>query len=359
MRKGQAAIELLMILAFAFLLLTPFIWQAVQTSQVETNLIQARKVVNDLASAAEYVYAQGTGSVARVRAKIPPGVIWNESYIGKPSWANQSIEPREIQLRVEAGAGYNDVWKSVRPNLRGSWPNKAGTYLFTVYLASDGYVVITPYLSIMLDPQSQYLNIPAGNSSTFQFTVSNYLDHNVNVTINKTGEVAGWVSLSNTSAVISSQGQEVFNATVSVPAAASAGLHYATITVSGENTTEYLDITINVYNAQQANVTKPQYLVELYEDAGYSVTQDTFYQGANVHITTGGWNASEIITLDILNPSNNSVSGFPKTVQAEVDGTLTYQWDPVGATPGVYTVRANNTESTVTTTFEVTSCAGQ
>ncbi len=358
MRRGQAAIELLLVLAFAGLLLLPFVWTALKTSQTDTTLVQARKLVNDLASAAEYVYAQGPGSIARVRGTVPAGVVWNESYIGKPAWAGAGASEREINLRVETSSGYNDVWKTTNARLRGSWPDGPGVYVFNVYMSDDGYVIITPYLSIVVDPHYQYLSVPAGNTSTFQYSVSNYLDGSVGITMNVTGEVGSWVTLSNATAVILSQGREYFNATVAVPYNASPRIHYATIVVSGANATEYLEVEVNVYNSTivTGNYTRPVYTVQTYKDPGYTVPWDVFYQGKIVNITGSGWDPNSIVTLNV-SVGGTPLTGFPKDVQTDSSGNVQYYLVTNNLVPGTYLVELNDSTDVRTTSFEVRECA--
>ncbi len=356
--RGQSAIEYVLIVALAVGILTPFIYYGYMSSQESSRIMQARRAVEALASAADHVYAQGTGSRTLVSVYVPGGVNFTASYIGKPSTAGPSVESKEIGLKVSTRAGETDVFATTIPEVRGSWLNHSGMQVFTVYMTEDGFVLVTPY-ELEFDAVPSYFsyNIKRGSVQEFNFTLVSLSDYNLNVNLSKTGTVGGWITLSQDSVNLSAGSSVVVYGNISIPTTASYGLNTGKIVAESANSSRDILFEITVYSEGGVLCNSTHVIVRFYHNSSYSTQDYIFRIGSPVIITGAGWEPYSTLTIDIKNPSNNSVTGYPKTLTASANGTVSDSWDPALQPSGNYTVYLNDSSTTTTTTFEVLPCS--
>ncbi|MFH1470489.1 MAG: hypothetical protein ABIF01_01965 [Candidatus Micrarchaeota archaeon] len=135
-KRGQAAVELLIILAIAMTLLGAVIVtgsRQLNHGQTMLRLTQARSAVNDLAHAADVVYKEGEGAVRKVRVTIPDGVSPDRVF----------IDGKFVNVGVYVEGGESDVNAMSVAKLSGSLPSSPGTYWIYVG-AREGCVVVGP-----------------------------------------------------------------------------------------------------------------------------------------------------------------------------------------------------------------------
>ncbi len=133
MNSGQASIELLAILGVTLLAILFFTVFATDTLAGENKQQQIRAVrlsVQQLASAADFVYSQGDGAVEMVLVSLPPDVSFdaNRTYVGKPASAPASAQPNGININIYG----NDIFAQTSAPLAGSFPSSTGSHLVRV-----------------------------------------------------------------------------------------------------------------------------------------------------------------------------------------------------------------------------------
>jgi hypothetical protein len=132
--KGQASVELLIILAIAMTMLSAVIASGsrqLNHGQTMLRLEQARSAVNDVTHAADIVYREGDGSVRKVRITIPEGVNSERIF----------VDGKFANIGVYVQGGETDVNAMSVADLQGGLPALPGTYWVTVG-ARQGCVVV-------------------------------------------------------------------------------------------------------------------------------------------------------------------------------------------------------------------------
>ena len=132
-RVGQAALEYLIVVGTALLLLAPII-SVGQTSidglKKDANMLIARQTMNKIMEASELVYAQGPPAAITITAQIP-------SNINEIIFMNKIIIMKLDQYERES-----DMISMVNFNVTGLIPSDSGTYKINIR-AIDGGVNIT------------------------------------------------------------------------------------------------------------------------------------------------------------------------------------------------------------------------
>ena len=132
-RVGQAALEYLIVVGTALLLLAPII-SVGQTSidglKKDANMLIARQTMNKITEASELVYAQGPPAAITITAQIP-------SNINEIIFMNKIIIMKLDQYERES-----DMISMVNFNVTGLIPSDSGTYKINIR-AIDGGVNIT------------------------------------------------------------------------------------------------------------------------------------------------------------------------------------------------------------------------
>jgi hypothetical protein len=132
--KAEVAVEYLVIVTFAIMVLIPYILYLNDVSQgySETNkLTIARNSVDKLGQTADWVYSQGEGARTKIDVLVPDGV--------------ESIEfmNRTINWKVRTSAGISDVYYVAVANVTGSIPTTPGYKSILIQAMRDGVNVST------------------------------------------------------------------------------------------------------------------------------------------------------------------------------------------------------------------------
>jgi hypothetical protein len=131
--KAQVALEYLIIVSFALLVLVPYVLYLNDLSQSysETNkLTVARNSVDKLGRNVDWVYSQGEGAKIETEILVPDGV--------------ESIEflNNTIVWKVRTTAGVSDVFYTAVTNVTGNIPTTPG-YKIVLIQAFRGYVNVS------------------------------------------------------------------------------------------------------------------------------------------------------------------------------------------------------------------------
>jgi len=115
MKRGQVAIEYLLLIGVIFLAIIPVFYYAIQQSSQDVRMNEANDFASTLAKTADVVYALGPGSQDYVNVVLPGGV------------ENISITRNEILLKVKIFGGTADIFAHSKTNLTGSLSTISGS----------------------------------------------------------------------------------------------------------------------------------------------------------------------------------------------------------------------------------------
>ena len=131
--KAQVAMEYMIIVSFALMILIPYFIYLQELSQnvdEGNTLTAASDSVNRIGQTADWVYSQGEPAKQEIFVYIPKNVV-NMSFINKT-----------INWRVKTTSGLSDVYYNSVANLVGSFPSSPGYYNLLIQ-ASSGKVNIS------------------------------------------------------------------------------------------------------------------------------------------------------------------------------------------------------------------------
>lgn len=129
--KAQSAVEYLIIVSVALLIIIPFLAyvnQSFSNYKENSKIIQAKNAVKKLGEAADFVYSQGPPAKLTMRICIPEGI--------------QSVSfNKHILFKIKTSAGISDIFYDTIGEIRGTIPIKSGCYYFSL-IAHQTYVQI-------------------------------------------------------------------------------------------------------------------------------------------------------------------------------------------------------------------------
>lgn len=131
--KAQVAVEYLIIVSLALMILIPYVLYLNDLSQSysETNrLTVARNSIDKIGRNVDWVYSQGEGAKMETEILVPEGV--------------ESIQflNKTILWKVRTSAGISDVYYTTITNVTGSIPTTPG-YRIILIQAFRGYVNVS------------------------------------------------------------------------------------------------------------------------------------------------------------------------------------------------------------------------
>ncbi len=123
--KGQAAVEYAMILGLILVALIPIFYISLQNTNNSVKNTQASDLVNQIASAANTVYALGPGSTKYITINMPQGV------------SLATVTQNEVRLRISINGRTSDVTALAKANFStANLPTQPGQY--GIKLINDG-----------------------------------------------------------------------------------------------------------------------------------------------------------------------------------------------------------------------------
>lgn len=131
--KAQVAVEYLIIISVAILVLLPLIIYAnemIRNYNEETKISLAKNAVKKLGESADWVYSQGQPAKLTVEVYFPEGI------------AQTSLENNTILLRMKILSGFSDIYYNTISPLNGSIPSIPGYYTVSL-IAYQNYVNVS------------------------------------------------------------------------------------------------------------------------------------------------------------------------------------------------------------------------
>ncbi|MEK6840109.1 MAG: hypothetical protein AABX72_04140 [Nanoarchaeota archaeon] len=130
-KRGQAAIEYVILVGTLMVFLIPVVYYALNESSYRVKMNQIDNAVKRVAKVADVVYALGPGAQDVVVVTIPYGVL--SSGVGNYS----------INLKVSALGGNSDYGFKTVGNVTGSLPILPGTYRILIKHLADNVVNVS------------------------------------------------------------------------------------------------------------------------------------------------------------------------------------------------------------------------
>ncbi len=368
--RGQNSVETIVVLAGALIVLTVFLYFANEyliSAQQQKDYNDGYRAVKDLASAADWVYSQGTGAKKQVFIRIPPNVDPNETYVGKPiAYANDtSINANQINIRVYS----TDIVGTSLATLKGVIPTQNGGYW--VWVESFGDFVLIGQGMIATSPETIEIYMSASSASSANLTVFGLLPNYISVVSSYSWTNASAVSSSYspmTSFTLVNASSQLIGFNFGTSASAS-GDYYGTFTLLA-NTTEMnytLDIPVIIHaigtsnTSNTTNCTSVMLDILTYNNSARTQATNVFNRGETVPIIGGNATANGSVTLNVfLNSAGPgaSISGYPHAVSANSTGGYTDSFYSGGLATGVYNVTVTNGISPPASyLFNLTGCS--
>jgi len=350
--KGQTSIEYIILLAISILFFLVIIIiayeQFANVGQVKSRDISVNSL-KTIASAAKEVYLQGSGARKTVVVTFPPEVEDNSLGI-----VNNSLH------LIHAGT---DVSFPVDYPIYGNLPTSAGTYEIT--LISIGTAVQIGLAPFYTSPQSFAFDFCAATSilsSNDTLTVTNQQNETLDVTLAVDWTYANvTLGVSNSSLTLPANIPQNVTVSTNISTGAAIGSYTGSIILNTTNYSVSAPVTINIINCTCTSgpggaCTNLSYIhIKTYSNSSYSQEKVAFSAPTNTTITTGNWSANSTITIDIKDPSNASIPGYPKNVTTNSSGGY-IDITPIIGPVGTYTVFVSDIYS-ANTTFNLTGCS--
>ena len=344
---------MIVILAAALIVLTMFLYFAndyLISVQQQKDFNDGYRAVKDLASTADWVYAQGVGAKKQVFIRIPPNVDPVNTFVGKPAaYANNSsVAANEINLRVYS----TDIVGTSLATLVGSIPTSAGGYW--IWVQSYGDFVAIGQGNIGTTPDRIELYMPASSGASANLTVFSLQPDLVTVTSSYSWTNSPAVSSSYspmTQFGLVNASSQLISFTFSASGSAS-GDYFGTFTLdsntTSSNATLQIPVIIHVIGSNisnSSNCTAVMLGLATYNDSARTQATTVFNRGETVPITGGNATSNGNVTLNVfLNSAGPgaSISGYPKVVSANSTGGYTDSFYSGGLATGVYNVTVSN-----------------
>jgi hypothetical protein len=174
MKKSQAALELIIILAAGLAILGAIIVvnnKIITGTSGKIESTKARTVVDTLADAAELVYQQGVGSRTRVFIALPSNI---QSF---------TIYNQTLDMQLYAGGDLRNTYNIFDFNVSGILPTNEGNYWLYVE-AKQGYVEISQNITVEADTTAPVIsNVRNGTVTNQSALILWSTDENTNSTV--------------------------------------------------------------------------------------------------------------------------------------------------------------------------------
>ncbi|MCX8195289.1 MAG: VWA domain-containing protein [Candidatus Micrarchaeota archaeon] len=221
MKKAQASMEQLIIIAIALAVIGVAFYVAFNYASDSTKISQAEEAVQKLAAAADRVYALGQGSKEYVTVYLPQDIRTTD------------VSGKRVLITVGTSAGSTDVFANSKAELTGAIPTSSGKHRIVVEHLPNGKVRIGSS-GLACSPLLFVRSFDPGQSGQDFVSIVNNAEFEI-VGINRTLSGAGIVSASSLPPSIAAGENATLQLSYSVPQNQSAGTYGATLTIDSEN----------------------------------------------------------------------------------------------------------------------------
>jgi uncharacterized protein (UPF0333 family) len=124
MKKAQLALEFLLIITIALVIIGPIYFFTFQTSSDDIKVSKAQTTVEIIGKGIDYVYSINKGSVITVSVDLPGGI------------SSYNVTNKTIVYKVMLSSGNTSVFYTTRATLNGTLPVSEGRH--TINLSNTG-----------------------------------------------------------------------------------------------------------------------------------------------------------------------------------------------------------------------------
>lgn len=132
--KAQAALEYLLIMGIAMLILVPLfsiVSSYTYQSKVRMRINALRDSLQNLAESSDMVYSQGYPAKITTRFYVPEGIVFT------------NVTQHYFHARLQTAAGLTDLTSRTNANLTGSLPSSPGSYQVQIKMGEEGLVNVS------------------------------------------------------------------------------------------------------------------------------------------------------------------------------------------------------------------------
>lgn len=356
--RAQAAVELLMMVAIGMVVVSIVVFFSQQQLTASAGVLRvqvAQAAVSDLARAADAVYTEGAGARKRLFITLPEGTT------------STSVGNKTITLRMRTPTGETDVNAKTAAEVYGSLPFQPGEYTAWVWISAEENRVRIGLQELQIDSLLSVSAYASNETQYFQRStrVSNAGDSSLQVNMSLAWTHAAvainFSNLSDASFTLAPSGTPGYyrdvwlNITIGTSAL---GIYSGRVDAAANNSeVANTQVVVSVYQPSVGLPSVAYIETETFNDTTYSAEKKIFELPDVVYIAGAGWTANSSVTLNLTDPSNAVVAGYPKDVAANASGNFNDAWNPAGEAVGTYTLRANDSVDSSLATFTVIKCS--
>ncbi len=137
-KKGQIAVEYMIVMGVILIALSPFVYKEVNKYVVKARINEANNLANDITKSADSLYSLGPGNQKHLYIDVPKGVT------------EVNIHEREISFTVNTPDGTKDIITITKGYVTGVIPIGSGAHKIKMKVLETGIVLIgDPYCSVL------------------------------------------------------------------------------------------------------------------------------------------------------------------------------------------------------------------
>jgi len=357
--RGQTATELLVVLAIAMAVLSFFLLtgqQRLSGAQASLQASQAQAAADEIVKAADSVWLEGTGSKRTIRVTFPDQAT------------GATVSGNTIVISVAVPGGVTDAVSNAKETLYGSISIVQKQQTLSIQATDTGVRIGTQALDA--SPKIVSAEVLASNlsqSAHKAFNVTNTgpsdLDVSLNLSWNPTDVVVVMADPADASFSLTAGQSRAIFMNYSFTAGV-LGSFSGIVTLNASNgDADEVDVLANSYPIACAPAAPAggtgcgvsTVSIKTYNDSSFTTEKEIFTPSEPVNITGFGWNPDSAVTVNITGPGG-IVSGYPKDLTANGTGGVSDQWFPAGAQSGTYYLYLNDSQTSVSSNFTVSSC---
>ncbi|MFA5077129.1 MAG: hypothetical protein WC488_01755, partial [Candidatus Micrarchaeia archaeon] len=242
MKKAQASLEQLLVIAMALTVVAVTFYLATAYSADSLKISQAEDAVGRLSGSADYVYALGPNTKEYVEVYLPQDIT------------QVNISGRRIVLTIQTSGGTTDVFANAKADLVGGLPSARGRQKVLVQYLETGKVLIGQ-AGLACDPQFLSKAFNSSGSESEDIVVSNNADSEVTgLTSVLSGSVAAIASIGSLPETIPKGESANLQIDFSIPPEQAPGTYTGTVVVDSENDGSCV-VNLNVHVNRETSCT--------------------------------------------------------------------------------------------------------
>src|SRR3989338_662414 len=235
MKRGQVALEYLIIIGVVLAFLIPIVQQSFTTTKATIRLEKTQSSLQGLEDAINSVYVSGPGNKKTVKVYIPESTI------------SSNVANNTIILTVNELGAESDILLITKTLLTGNLPQEPGEYKITVEALENGTVALNYVSSLQISPEYAEITVLPLIPKIYNFLLYNpSADQRAITNVTITGEIAPLVQVISFPETIAPGATETLTIEVLAPITAPPGQYSGEVYVTGNPDSLMANIAIIV-----------------------------------------------------------------------------------------------------------------